>query len=220
MSKIKVIFSIILLLCLIGIGIVLPYLWRQNGKKQADTDTKEPTVSQVDEEKKMEAADLVFSGFEKLKDFFAVSQIEDLKTQFLSYFKEVGAFKEAGANGITKVTFLPEKTTYPDVDTTLLSFALSDDTTLPVFYSASLGTFLFGEDKLQISDEIKTYERQTDDTLPSVTTEEIEARQEGGYADTKDNVPNETTKKTDDSKETTGNHVSRESSKIRQEVQP
>ena len=37
---------------------------------------------------------------------------------------------------------------------------------------------------------MRIYTRQTDDSLPSVTTEEIEAMQEGGYADTENNDGN------------------------------
>lgn len=180
MSKMKVILSIVLLLLLIGIGIVLPFLWKQEKQKQADTE--KPVVSKVETEKETEAAELNFAGFDKLEDFFSASQIEDLKLQFPSYLEETRQ------SSITKVTFLPNKTAYPDRDTTHLTFTLSDGTTLPIFYSASLGTFLFGEEKLQINSETRTYERQTDNTLPSVTTEEIEARQEGGYADTKEEV--------------------------------
>ena len=88
--------------------------------------------------------------------------------------------------------FLPDETGYPDKDTTLLQFSLSNGTLLPVTYSASSGAFFFGEEKLQIAKDSRTYPRQTDDTLSSVTTEEIEARQEGGYADTSNDSIEET----------------------------
>lgn len=70
----------------------------------------------------------------------------------------------------------------------MLTFAFSDNTTLPVTCSTSTGAFLFGEEKLQVSENIITYERETDDKLPAVTTEEIESMQEGGFADTPNDI--------------------------------
>lgn len=94
--------------------------------------------------------------------------------------------------GITSVTFLEDKTTYPSSTDTLLEFTLSDDSTLLVTYSSPTGAFLFGKEKLQVGEDTKTYERQTDETLPDVSTEDVEKRQEGGFADTKDTKPEET----------------------------
>ncbi len=59
-------------------------------------------------------------------------------------------------------------------------------------YSSPTSAFLFGKEKLQAGEDTKTYERQTDETLPDVSTEDVEKRQEGGFADTKDTKPEET----------------------------
>ncbi|CUX15485.1 DUF5038 domain-containing protein [Clostridium sp. C105KSO13] len=182
MSRKKLILSILLMIVLILAGIVLPTIWKVQ-KKNPSTQDKAP-ISQ-DKSKKPEgsaAADkkLVFSSFDELSQFFADTQIADIKSQFASYLEG----SEKGA--IDKITFLPEKTGYPDKNTTCFMFRLSDDTLLPVYYSTTLGAFFFGEEKRQISTEIRTYELEMDDTLPSVTSEEIELRQEGGYDDTKD----------------------------------
>lgn len=51
---------------------------------------------------------------------------------------------------------------------------------------------MIGEERLQFYPEHslspRVYPRETDDSLPVVTTEEIESRQEGGYADTKNDI--------------------------------
>ena len=46
------------------------------------------------------------------------------------------------------------------------------------------------EKKNDRSHHQKTHTRQTDNSLPAVTTKEIEAMQEGGYADTENNDGN------------------------------
>ncbi len=76
----------------------------------------------------------------------------------------------------------------------LFQFSLSDDSKLPVTCLTADGTFTFGEENQQTSSSdtayTRIYTRQTDDTLPAVTTEEIEAMQEGGYADTENTDSN------------------------------
>lgn len=182
MSRKKLILSILLMIVLILAGIVLPTIWKAEKEKSSmqgeapvsQENSKEPEGSNATDKK------LVFSDFDELSQFFEETQIADIKSQFGSYLEEC----KKGA--IDKITFLPEKTGYPDKNTTCFVFCLSDDTLLPVYYSTTLGAFFFGEEKRQISTEIRTYELKTDDTLPPVTSEEIELRQEGGYDDTKE----------------------------------
>lgn len=186
MSRIKVVLSIFLLIALVAVGIVLPTIWKmkeQNLKHDTQSDRTSSQEEETDEEETT-ISELDFIGFDALADFFSDIQIEDFKEQFFSYFEKTGQ------TAVTTVEFLPNETNYPDKDSTLLIFSLSDGSNLPVTYSTSLGAFLFGEEKLQVSSDTRTYIRQNDDTLPTITTEEIESMQEGGYADT----PNETVK--------------------------
>lgn len=182
MSRKKLILSILLMIGMIVSGIVLPALWKAEKQKHHTADPKQPA-----KEIQTEGADTVslptlkYVAFEELQ-FFADTQINELKQQFSPYLKETGK------TDITSVTFLPEQTTYPEGNDIMLTFALSDNTTLPVTCSTSTGAFLFGEEKLQISENTITYERETDDKLPAVTTEEIESMQEGGFADTPNDI--------------------------------
>lgn len=182
MSRKKLILSILLMIGMIVSGIVLPALWKAEKQKHHTADPKQPA-----KEIQTEGADTVslptlkYVAFEELQ-FFADTQINELKQQFSLYLKETGK------TDITSVTFLPEQTTYPEGNDIMLTFALSDNTTLPVTCSTSTGAFLFGEEKLQISENTITYERETDDKLPAVTTEEIESMQEGGFADTPNDI--------------------------------
>ena len=129
-----------------------------------------------------------YLGFEDLETFLPLIQIEDLKAQMASYLQE------AGYTGITSITFLADETTYPSNGEILFQFSLSDDSKLPVTCLTADGTFTFGEENQQTSSSdtayTRIYTRQTDDTLPAVTTEEIEAMQEGGYADTENTDSN------------------------------
>ena len=86
----------------------------------------------------------------------------------------------------SSITFLPGKTSYPTETTVCLMFSLSDQDTLPVTYHTPTGVFLFGEDGVQVSADTTVYEKQTDDSLPSLTSQDIEHLQEGGYPDTSD----------------------------------
>ena len=146
-----------------------------------------------------------YLGFEDLETFLPFVQIEDLKTQLASYLQE------AGYTDISSVIFLVDETSYPSNGETLFQFSLSDGSKLPVTCLTADGTFSFGEEKRQIpsSDTAYThiYTRQTDDSLPSVTTEEIEAMQEGGYADTESDVADTPSSEGSCSTETEINHA-------------
>lgn len=185
MSRKKVILSIFLMIGLILIGIVLPALRKM--EKQDSGTSKESSHTSSPEEKAPVSEQTIpvleYIGFDELENFFSDSQIEDLKEQFPSYLKQTGQ------TTISSAEFLPEQTSYPDKDTIAFQFALSDHSLLPVTYSTSSGASFFGEEKLQVSGDSRTYPRQTDDSLDTVTTEEIESRQEGGYADTSDDIP-------------------------------
>ena len=102
---------------------------------------------------------------------------DDLKALFPVYLQN------SGRTEIKSVTFLPDETTYPDNNTTRLFFQLSDSTRLPVQYIGDLGVLLFGDEEAEFSTEQQSYEKQTDDSLPTVTTDQVETRQEGGYDD-------------------------------------
>ena len=121
-----------------------------------------------------------YLDFDALKAFFSDSQIASLKEQFPVYLKEYVKKEQ------TSITFLPGKTSYPTETTVCLMFSLSDQDTLPVTYHTPTGVFLFGEDGVQVSADTTVYEKQTDDSLPSLTSQDIEHLQEGGYPDTSD----------------------------------
>jgi len=192
MSRKKLILSILLMAALVSAGMILPAMHREQtaeqpeGKKQvpAAGKTKKPSPRK----ETCSLSGLQYLGFEDLETFLAFIQIEDLKTQITSYLQE------AGYTGITSVTFLADETSYPSNGETLFQFSLSDGSKLPVTCLTADGTFTFGEENQQTSSSdtayTRIYTRQTDDTLPAVTTEEIEAMQEGGYADTENTDSN------------------------------
>lgn len=192
MSRKKLILSIFLMAALVSVGIILPAMHRDQtsrkpeGKKPISTTEKTRKPAPTREVSSLSG--LQYLGFEDLETFLPLIQIEDLKAQMASYLQE------AGYINITSITFLVDETTYPFNGETLFQFSLSDGSKLPVTCFTADGTFSFGEEKRQIpsSDTAYTriYTRQTDDSLPSVTTEEIEAMQEGGYADTENNDGN------------------------------
>ena len=195
MSRKKLILSILLMIGMIVAGIVLPALWKAEKQKNHTADKKQPAKEiQTEEEDTASLPTLKYVAFEELQ-FFADTQINELKQQFSLYLKETGK------TDITSVTFLPEQTTYPEGNDIMLTFAFSDNTTLPVTCSTSTGAFLFGEEKLQVSENIITYERKTDQKLPAVTTEEIESLQEGGFADTPNDIEATETEKRTNAKE-------------------
>lgn len=186
MSRKKIILSILLMAALVSAGMILPAMHREQtaeqpeGKKQvpAAGKTKKPSPRK----ETCSLSGLQYLGFEDLETFLALIQIEDLKTQMVSYLQDTGY------RNITSVTFLADETSYPSNGETLLQFSLSDGSKLPVTCLTADGTFTFGEKNQQIdssgTSDTRIYARQTDNSLPTVTTEEIETMQEGGYADT------------------------------------
>ena len=118
-----------------------------------------------------------FLSFEELSQFFSSAQTASLKEQFPLYLTLIGR------TDITSAEYLPDETGYPDTTSVELHFLLSDDSTLPVFYDTMTGAFSFGEERTVLGTSGQTYEKTVDDTLPSVSSSEVEQRQEGGYAD-------------------------------------
>ena len=186
MSRKKFILSIFLMAALVSVGIILPAMHRNQTegqparKKSLPAAGKTTKPAPIKEESSLSG--LQYLGFENLETFLPLIQIEDLKTQLASYLQETGYIN------IASVTFLADETTYPSNGETLFQFSLSDGSKLPVTCLTADGTFTFGEENQQTSTSdtayTRIYTRQTDDTLSAVTTEEIEAMQEGGYADT------------------------------------
>ena len=192
MGRKKLILSIFLMAALVSAGMILPAMHRDQtaeqpaGKKQVPAAGKTAKPSPRKENSSLSG--LQYLGFEDLETFLALIQIEDLKTQMVSYLQDTGY------RNITSVTFLVDETRYPSNGETLFQFSLSDGSKLPVTCLTADGTFTFGEENQQTSSSdtayTRIYTRQTDDTLPAVTTEEIEAMQEGGYADTENTDSN------------------------------
>ena len=178
MNRKKVILSIFLMLFLLLTGLVLPSFWKDQ-KKEVSVKESEETSREPEERSSKESVP-EFLDFAALKAFFSDSQIASLKEQFPVYLKEYVKKEQ------TIITFLPEKTSYPTETTVCLMFSLSDKDTLPVTYHTPTGVFLFGEDGVQVSTDTTVYEKQTDDSLPSLTSQDIEHLQEGGYPDTSD----------------------------------
>ena len=192
MSRKKFILSIFLMAALISVGIILPAMHRNQTAEQPSKKKSLPATGKTTKPSPIKETSslpgLQYLGFEDLETFLPLIQIEDLKPQMNSYLQE------AGYTGITSITFLADETTYPSNGETLFHFSLSDGSKLPVTCLTADGTFTFGEENQQTSSSdtayTRIYTRQTDDTLPAVTTEEIEAMQEGGYADTENNDGN------------------------------
>ena len=186
MSRKKFILSIFLMAALVSVGIILPAMHRNQTAEQPARKKSLPATGKTTKPAPIKEASslagLQYLGFEDLETFLPLIQIEDLKTQLASYLQETGYIN------IASVTFLVDETSYPSNEETLFQFSLSDGRKLLVTCLAADGTFTFGEQNQQISSSdtayTRIYTRQTDDTLPAVTTEEIEAMQEGGYADT------------------------------------
>ena len=186
MSRKKFILSIFLMAALVSAGIILPAMHQDQTTEQPARKKSLPATGKTTKPTPIKEASslagLQYLGFEDLETFLPLIQIEDLKTQLASYLQETGYIN------IASVTFLADETTYPSNGETLFQFSLSDGSKLPVTCLTADGTFTFGEENQQTSSSdtayTRIYTRQTDDTLPAVTTEEIEAMQEGGYADT------------------------------------
>ena len=180
MSRLRVILAILLLIILVVIGIILPSLWK-SGKNTSEKQTDLASSDREDSTPNEEMTDLEYTGFEKLSSFFPDSVTADLKALFPVYLQN------SGRTEIKSVTFLPDETTYPDNNTTELFFQLSDSTQ----YIGDLGVLLFGDEEAEFSTEQQSYEKQTDDSLPTVTTDQVETRQEGGYDDISSSQPAE-----------------------------
>ena len=192
MSRKKFILSIFLMAALVSAGIILPAMHQDQTTEQPARKKSLPAIGKTTKpasiKKESSLSGLQYLGFEDLETFLPLIQIEDLKTQLASYLQETGYIN------IASVTFLADETTYPSNGETLFQFSLSDGSKLPVTCLTADGTFTFGEENQQTSSSdtayTRIYTRQTDDTLPAVTTEEIEAMQEGGYADTENTDSN------------------------------
>lgn len=178
MNRTKVILSIFLMLFLLLAGLVLPSFWKSQKKEASGNKGREPAKETTETNSDTPMPE--YLDFDALKAFFSDSQIASLKGQFPVYLKEYVKKEQ------TSITFLPEKTSYPTETTVCLMFSLSDQDTLPVTYHTPTGVFLFGEDGVQVSADTTVYEKQTDDSLPSLTSQDIEHLQEGGYPDTSD----------------------------------
>ena len=202
MSRKKLILSIFLMAALISVGIILPAIHRsQMGERQGKPNDAQKTASKnpkSSEKNSMSQTELQFLGFEDLETFFPSEQAENLKEQLTAYLRE------NSDTDITSVTFLVDETSYPSSGEILFSFILSDGSKLPVTCQTASGTFAFGEERTTVYTtaalDSRVYTRQTDDTLPAVTTEEIEAMQEGGYADTENTLYSNTA-------DSVGNHA-------------
>ena len=192
MSRKKFILSIFLMAALVSAGIILPAMHQDQTTEQPARKKSLPAIGKTTKpasiKKESSLSGLQYLGFEDLETFLPLIQIEDLKTQLASYLQETGYIN------IASVTFLADETTYPSNGETLFQFSLSDGSKLPVTCLTADGTFTFGEENQQTSSSdtayTRIYTRQIDDTLPAVTTEEIEAMQEGGYADTENTDSN------------------------------
>lgn len=181
MNRKKVILSILMMVFLVVVGFVLPHLFKEKrGAKPAfpSTPTKEDVA---DTEQSQNKAALSFLDFDALEDFFSKGQIQTLQQEIQTYLADTGN------TSVTSVQFLENKTVYPNASDISFSFQLSDASILPIYYSSTTGRFFYGEDRTPGTEEIKTYEQQTDEKLPVLTTEEIELLPEGGYDDTKGN---------------------------------
>ena len=208
MSRKKLILSIFLMAALVSVGMILPAMHRNQTAEQPARKKSLPATGKTTKPTPIKEASslagLQYLGFEDLETFLPLIQIEDLKTQLAYYLQETGYIN------IASVTFLADETTYPSNGETLFQFSLSDGSKLPVTCLIADGTFTFGEENQQTSSSdtayTRIYTRQIDDTLPAVTTEEIEAMQEGGYADTENDVvvPSEGSSSTEG---TTTNHT-------------
>lgn len=198
MSRKKLILSVLLMAALVSVGIVLPSMHRsqttrQPTKRKPTSSVEKPAVPPpINEVSSLSG--IQYLGFEDLETFLPSVQIEDLKTQLASYLQE------SGYTDLSSVTFLVDETSYPSNGETLFQFSLSDGSKLPVTCLTADGTFTFGENNQQIDlsdmSDTRIYARQTDNSLPAVTTEEIEAMQEGGYADTESTGGNTTSDST------------------------
>ncbi|GAA6406040.1 DUF5038 domain-containing protein [Blautia coccoides] len=174
MDKKKLLLAVLLFAALIFAGIILPLLLRKDvGMENTDMDSPVKKLPK-DEAESVEVECLKFDA---LTDYMAGTKVTELNSLFPSYLQK------AGKTGISSVTFLSEQSSYPNESEVRLMFELSDQTTLPVYCDRN-GRFLFGEERMQLMQDDKTYSKPKDDKLPKLSTSEIEPLQEGGYPDT------------------------------------
>lgn len=219
MSRKKLILSILLMAALVLVGIVLPAMHRNQASGQT---VKKKNVHATGKKAKKSSTEgdaslskIQYLGFEDLETFLPSVQIEDLKTQMSSYLQK------SGYTDITSITFLVDETSYPSNGQTLFQFVLSDGSKLPVTCLTADGTFTFGKENQQTdlsgTSDTRIYTRQTDNSLPTVTTEEIEAMQESGYADTESTDGNTAS---DSTERTTQNNSASHTGNSTEEVAP
>ena len=177
MSRMKLILSILLMLFLLcwSPSFFPPKL--RERKQTPDPEAPGEAATQEETTQPEELTEMDFLSFEELSQFFSSAQTASLKEQFPLYLTRIGR------TDVTSAEYLPDETGYPDTTTVELHFLLSDDSTLPVFYDTMTGAFSFGEERTVLGTSGQTYEKTVDDTLPSVSSSEVEQRQEGGYAD-------------------------------------
>ena len=168
MSRLKLILSILLMLFLLLVAIFLPSKLREQ-KETPDPEAQEEAATQEETTQPEELTEMDFLSFEELSQFFSSAQTASLKEQFPLYLTLIGR------TDITSAEYLPDETGYPDTTTVELHFLLSDDT--------MTGAFSFGEERTVLGTSGQTYEKPVLDTLPPVSSSEVEQRQEGGYAD-------------------------------------
>lgn len=176
MNKKKLLLAVLLFAALIFAGIILPLIL----KRGASPSTKSKgTQAQTQElpQGKTELPKVKCLNFDALKDFMADTKITELESLFPQYLQS------AGKTDITSASFLSDQSSYPSSSEVRLMFELSDETALPVYCDRD-GRFLFGEERTQLSQDTKAYQKQTDEKLPKLSAEEIEKLQEGGYQDT------------------------------------
>lgn len=177
MSKVKLILSV-LLMALVLAGTLLPARLHFKNRKSVTVNKKTETTTSIKNKSSSTDITLKYLNFDSLKEFFSDNQIDDLKNQFILYLEK------SNMTEISSVTFIPEKTSYPYKTTVKLFFVISDDSDLPVFYDTSTGVFFFSEEKISFQSDTKNYTKETDETLSSITSEQIEERTESGYDDT------------------------------------
>ena len=178
MNRTKVILSIFLMLFLLLAGLVLPSFWKSQKKEASGNKGREPAKETTETNSDTPMPE--YLDFDALKAFFSDSQIASLKGQFPVYLKEYVKKEQ------TSITFLPEKTSYPTETNRLPDVFTFRSGYASGTYHTPTGVFLFGEDGVQVSADTTVYEKQTDDSLPSLTSQDIEHLQEGGYPDTSD----------------------------------
>ena len=176
----KAILAIFMMAFLIIIGFVFPSIWKsQKGNKKSETEnTQHDNNENAETEQAENNESISFQDFEALEDFFSKEQVKLFQEELTSYLKNVKQMS------LTSIRFLADDTTYPNASDINFLFQLPDKSVLPVYYTSSTGRFFFGEERTPDSGKEIIYERPTDDKLPSITTEEIEQLQEGGYDDT------------------------------------